>query len=520
MNTSTVPFVLATAAALALAPPSGAQCPVDYINASDAGELFYFGQRLAVSGNHAVIGSTYNDELGPYVGAAYLFEYTDGKLEEVQKVLPPNADYGQHFGQAVAIDGNRALIGSQDNQMAFAAGAGFLYERTAAGWVLDDTLFAANPQHAELLGMAVALEGDRAVLGAPGATLDDGHAIIFEKTASGWVEVDQLRPRGPHVVRGFGQSVEISGDRILVGAFLSGGGAAAYIYDLGPGGWAQTERLVGHDAQNEHGISSAIALDGDRAAYTTQASDPGAAYLFELVNGSWVETEKLVGSGDPGYAFGGSIDIRGERIAIGGIDQSAFGYAQEYVEVFRLRGNDWITETRLTPADGDATILFGSDVALWGDSILIGSPYDYVAPSAITGGVHLFNLAPHTNTTCAATANSSGAPAALSLGCGTTPSELTLSAEPVPNSMGLFYYGVAGVSLPAWDGIRCVGGAVRRLPITQAAGNRLTYSLDMQDPAIALQAGSTWYVQAWFRDAAAAGTGANFSTAVELSLAP
>lgn len=71
-----------------------------------------------------------------------------------------------------------------------------------------------------------------------------------------------------------------------------------------------------------------------------------------------------------------------------------------------------------------------------------------------------------------------------------------------PGQFGLFYIGANAVDLPFGDGRRCVGGGTRRLTLsTASAGGVLT-----QPPGIAaasggtITAGSTWRMQAWFRD--------------------
>lgn len=71
-----------------------------------------------------------------------------------------------------------------------------------------------------------------------------------------------------------------------------------------------------------------------------------------------------------------------------------------------------------------------------------------------------------------------------------------------PGQFGLFFIGPNAVSLPFGDGIRCVGGATRRLTLSTAdASGVLT-----QAPGIAalvaplIDPGETWRMQAWFRD--------------------
>jgi hypothetical protein len=97
---------------------------------------------------------------------------------------------------------------------------------------------------------------------------------------------------------------------------------------------------------------------------------------------------------------------------------------------------------------------------------------------------------------------------------------LTVSGCP-PKKNGLFFFGPQRVQLPFGNGLRCVGGSVRRLgPIQQtgASGNA-TRAVDLDAaPASVIGAMSTWGFQFWYRDSVGAGT--NLSGAIELTFCP
>lgn len=88
------------------------------------------------------------------------------------------------------------------------------------------------------------------------------------------------------------------------------------------------------------------------------------------------------------------------------------------------------------------------------------------------------------------------------------------------NSFGLWYYGGSTINLPAGNGTRCVDGTLYRLAPVQADGLGLAfYALDNTappEPGALLTAGSTWYFQFWYRDAAAGGAGYNFSDGLQI----
>ena len=105
---------------------------------------------------------------------------------------------------------------------------------------------------------------------------------------------------------------------------------------------------------------------------------------------------------------------------------------------------------------------------------------------------------------CSSTPNSTGFAAAMS-GAGTI-ANATLSAGPVPNQPGIFYYGNAQVQLSFGNGLRCVGGTVTRLPVLAASGNLASIGgLDLSGVP------TPFYLQYWFRDPAGGGSAFDLS---------
>lgn len=128
---------------------------------------------------------------------------------------------------------------------------------------------------------------------------------------------------------------------------------------------------------------------------------------------------------------------------------------------------------------------------------------------------------------CQATPNSTGVQARIASNgsCDVAANDLVLSAEPVPNQPGIFFYGTnrvnGGAGAPFLNGFRCVGGggSVFRLHPMTATGNVASLALDLTHPPLPagqILPGSTWHFQYWFRDPAAGGAGANLSDGLSI----
>ncbi len=135
------------------------------LTASDAAEDDSFGISVSVSGDRAVVGA-YKDNNGGGIesGSAYVFDISTGV--ELFKLTANDAVGGEQFGRSVAVSGDRIVVGaSHDND-----GGGIDF---GSAYVFDgstgEELFKFTPSDAaagDRFGFAVAVSGERAVIGA------------------------------------------------------------------------------------------------------------------------------------------------------------------------------------------------------------------------------------------------------------------------------------------------------------------------------------------------------------------
>jgi len=126
---------------------------------------------------------------------------------------------------------------------------------------------------------------------------------------------------------------------------------------------------------------------------------------------------------------------------------------------------------------------------------------------------------------CSSSPNSTGGAAVIEAQGSTSvaDNDVYLTATPVPNAYGLFFYGATQSSTPFGNGTLCVGGSLNRLATHLAAGNSLSHQLDLNNPSAGgppIQAGSTWSFQGWFRDVPGGGAFFNLSNGLEITFTP
>src|SRR5262245_39844311 len=149
----------------------------------------------------------------------------------------------------------------------------------------------------------------------------------------------------------FGASVAISGETVVVGAFLHDGAAgsdqgSAYVFVRSGGVWSQQQKLEASDAAAGDLFGASVAISGETvvigANADTGAAGPnqGSAYVFVRSGGVWSQQQKLEASdARAGDRFGGSVAIRGEAGGVGVVgDYGGAGVAQGSANVFLRRG--------------------------------------------------------------------------------------------------------------------------------------------------------------------------------------
>ena len=203
---------------------------------SDAAASDSFGYAIAASGNTLLIGAP---DKSSRSGAAYTFTNSGGVWEEEQKLNFSGISSGDLVGAAVALEGNIAVIGAHkdDKLSKFDCGAVYAFSRSGGVWTEDQLLFSSDFGSGDFFGFSVAISGDDLIVGASrdrDAGLDSGSAYTFTRSAGVWAQSEKLTASNAAEYNFFGSAVSISNDTSFVGAPLADApdrySGAVYIY--------------------------------------------------------------------------------------------------------------------------------------------------------------------------------------------------------------------------------------------------------------------------------------------------
>ena len=330
------------------------------LTASDADAGDQFGGAVAVEGDVAVVGADRDEDNGIESGSAYVFRYNGMTWDEEEKISAFIGAPGDSFGFSVAVsdhpDGTVAVVGAlKDDVTSFDQGSVYVFRNSGMGWEQEQRLVASNGLQGDEFGGSVAVSSSTAVVGAD---LDDddgtdsGSAYVFFYFGTAWVQETQLNASDAVAGDQFGFSVAISGDTIVVGAPKK-------------------------------------AVDGDSAA--------GAAYVFRLGNltGLWEQEAILTESnGSSQNQFGISVAVSGDTAVIGA--DAAGGVSGGSAYVFRRTGTTWAEQEILDASDvpssaelpGDS---FGISVSVSSDTAVVGARF-HVHDAVDAGAAYVFSV--------------------------------------------------------------------------------------------------------------------------------
>ncbi|WP_420181942.1 hypothetical protein ACNO8S_11600 [Haloarcula sp. KBTZ06] len=191
---------------------------------SDAENLF--GTAVTVAGDTVLVGAPYAEQDGQETGAVFVYERADGEWSQQMLLTPDDSVADSLFGQSVALDGDTAVVGAPGD----GGGSAYVFERTETEWTQRARLTAADAGSGDDVGWSVAYTGGVAVLGAPKAGAS-GHAYVF-RAADDWTETRRLVPKNPKQDAEFGFAVALHGTTALVGSPAFDGPSPAYLFEL------------------------------------------------------------------------------------------------------------------------------------------------------------------------------------------------------------------------------------------------------------------------------------------------
>jgi hypothetical protein len=294
---------------------------------------------------------------------------------------PENPPSPPFFGSGLALQGNVALAGMPgafDEKGRVAA-----YVRDAAGtWMRRQTVTASDAALGAGFGEHVAIFNHCALIASHSAV------YIFQLQSNKWRQTGKLP---------FGRAVQVSDldwhwSTVVVGASDSTG-HAAYVFHMNTDNtFRRIARIAPLDAipADRFGESVAVYSTTVAAAAPGYNAEQGAAYVFTCSETQCVQRQKLLANdGEQGDDFGGAIDLANGVLVIGApsadwvpgdpvkppSEQNHRAGGSAYL--FVRSGSTWTEQQKLHPSARELNwyATFGYEVAVSGTHVVVGAPY-------------------------------------------------------------------------------------------------------------------------------------------------
>ena len=358
------------------------------LTALDAASGHEFGNSISIYGNTAIVGARSNNDAGLSSGSAYIFTYDGSTWTQQDKLTASDAAASDEFGYSVGIYGNTAIVGARTNDDAGSnSGSAYVFTYDGINWTEQQKLTASDAAGGDQFGYSVSIYEDTAIIGAFGG---DSAYVFTTTTGVAWTEQQKLTASDAAPGDQFGYSVSIYGDSAIVGARLDddagSSSGSAYVFTRSGTNWTEQQKLTASDAAAEDLFGTSVSIYGDSAIIGAPFDVAGgSAYVFTRSGTTWTQQAKL--TADDAAAsdkFGTSVSIYGDSAIIGApFDNGASGAAYVYTR----SGTNWTQQQKLTASDAAGGDDFGTSVSIYGNSAIVGAPDDDTG----RGSAYVFN---------------------------------------------------------------------------------------------------------------------------------
>jgi choice-of-anchor B domain-containing protein len=317
------------------------------------------------------------------VGSVQIFKKSADAKWTPAGVLPATNTAGTGFGSSIVLTSDLALVGAPG---AAGGGAVYIFKRAKDGsWSSDGQLPAQGLTAGDAFGASIAIDGARVVVGAP-TRKAKGAAYIFRRdSTNAWLqESEQVAPPTTPDNAQFGGAVAVKGDRVIIGAPNANLATAAatnrtrdsllaVLATMSPGPSRDTVITNLNFVATAARGGGPINVNGQTFILQTGPGNGMVVVLERASFGSWRRVGTLVPFDFGGVQFGASLGIVGDEVWIGAPGSDGGG------RIYRARADregSWSTMTKLGVDTVETGAQWSAAFAVSGNSAIVGMPGD------------------------------------------------------------------------------------------------------------------------------------------------
>ncbi|NQW16155.1 MAG: fibronectin type III domain-containing protein [Chloroflexi bacterium] len=259
------------------------------LTASDPAANALFGGAVSINGNTIVVGANGDDDLGWATGSAYVFVRDGDTWIEQAKLTASDASAKTHFGNSVSVGGDTIVVGARQTDD---SGAAYIFVREGSSWSQEAIFTLSDSTAFDYFGSSVTVRGDTVVTNSARVDVDGrrpGSVYVLVRNGAAWSQQAILTPSEAGADDGFFRGVTLGGDTIVVGAGIydatDPNSGSAYVFVRNGGSWTIERILSASDGISSDQLGNSVAISGDAIIVGAWADDDagfdsGSAYLF------------------------------------------------------------------------------------------------------------------------------------------------------------------------------------------------------------------------------------------------
>jgi hypothetical protein len=305
------------------------------------------------------------------------------------KITANDGSEGDDFGSSVSISDDFTIVGAmRDDDNGDGSGSAYIFFRDDDDWIQQEKIVADDGDEGDWFGNSVSISGDYAIVGAfRDGDHESGSAYIFILDGEDWVQQVKITADDRDDGDNFGSSVSICGDYAIVGAHDGDDengdrSGSAYIFVRDGEDWVQQAEITAEDGAEGDWFGTSVSIEGDYAIVGACWDDDnggrsGSAYIFIRDDENWIQQEKITANdGAEGDSFGNEVSINSDYAIVGARWDDDNGSQSGSAYIFVRDGENWIQQEKITADDGSERDNFGTSVSIDGDYAIVGAFWD------------------------------------------------------------------------------------------------------------------------------------------------
>lgn len=248
----------------------------------------------------------------------------------------------------------------------------------------QSNIVASDPGASDVLGTSVSIGDGYAVAGADGDDNEKGTnagaAYVYIRSGASWSQQQKLLASDGSDNYRFGCSVAIYQDHtIAVGSYNHPTSAAGMVYIFTRSGttWTQQCTILPSDTASNDKFGWVVRFSNNGELIVGapgKSSSQGAAYIFTGSGASWSQQAKLTASDAANSDnFGTDVAMYGETAVIGSYQDDDDGSASGSAYIYTRSVTVWTQQQKITASDAAAGDYFGFAVDIYDDTIVVGA---------------------------------------------------------------------------------------------------------------------------------------------------